>query len=150
VAHGTYIGINGNNGVTGNQMTNDGTFLENISFRPSDITDGLSNTFFVGERSPKMSSTTWVGAITGAGVIDNKTGDPADTEGSAAFVLGHCGPHEPNNPFVFDADATSSEHIGGVHFLFGDGSVHFISSVISVTVYDALASRASGDVVGEY
>jgi prepilin-type processing-associated H-X9-DG protein len=131
-------------------MVNDGAFVENLSFRPADITDGLSTTFFVSERIPGMSNTTWVGAITGAGVVDNKTDDPGDTEGAAAFVLGHCGPHAPNNPLVFDADATSSGHTGGVQFLFGDGSVHFISSVISLTVYDALASRASGDIVGAY
>lgn len=150
VAHATYIGVNGNGGVTGNQAVNDGAFLENQSFRPADITDGLSNTLFIAERSSTMSNTTWAGAVTGAGVIDNKTNDSGDTEGAAAFVLGHCGPHAPNNPLVFDADATSSGHIGGVNFLFGDGSVHFISSVISLTVYDALASRATGDLIGAY
>ncbi len=150
VAHATYIGVNGNGGVTGNQAVNDGAFQENKSFRHAEITDGLSNTFFITERSSKMSNTTWVGAITNAGVIDNKTNDPADTEGAAAFVLGHCGAHAPNNPLVFDADATSSGHLGGVNFLFGDGSVHFISSLISLPVYDALATRATGDIVGEY
>ena len=69
---------------------------------------------------------------------------------AAALVLGHCGPHIPNNPLVTDADALSSYHPQGVHFLFGDGSIHFIGSSISVQVYDALASRAGGEVVGDY
>jgi hypothetical protein len=64
--------------------------------------------------------------------------------------MGHCGPHIPNNPQVTDANALSSFHPQGVHFLLGDGSVRFIGSTISVQVYDALASRAGGDMVGEY
>ena len=97
-----------------------------------------------------MSFTTWVGAITGAGVVDIRDSALSAIEGSAALVLGHCGPHPPNNPLVTDADALSSGHSGGANFLFGDGSVHFISSVIALNVYDALASRAKGDAVGEY
>lgn len=150
VAHSNYVGVNGNAGVTGNQAINDGAFLENKSFRHADFTDGLSNTFFIGERSANMSFTTWVGAITGAGVVDIRDSAPSAIEGSAAFLLSHCGPHPPNNPEVTDADATSSGHTGGAHFLLGDGSVRFISSAISLTVYDALASRANGDLVGEY
>jgi hypothetical protein len=34
-----------------------------------------------------------------------------------------------------------------VNFLFGDGSVHTINNSISTAVYDALATRASGDLV---
>ena len=150
VAHANYIGVNGNNGVTGNQATNDGAFLENQAFAPAAITDGLSNTFFISERSVNMSYTTWVGAITGAGVVDMRDPSPNAIEGSAALIVGHCGPHPPNNPMVTDADATSSGHTGGCHFLFGDGSVHFIGSLISLTVYDALASRATGEIIGEY
>jgi len=55
----------------------------------------------------------------------------------------------PNNPFVTDADAMWSGHIQGVNFLFGDGSVRSINSSISMPVYDALATRAAGDVVDE-
>ncbi len=150
VAHSNYVGVNGNLGVTGNQAVNDGAFLENQCFRHADILDGLSNTFFVGERSANMSYTTWVGAITGAGTVDIRDPSTSAIEGSAALVVSHCGPHPPNNPEVTDADATSSGHVGGAHFLLGDGSVRFISSVISLTVYDALASRATGDVVGEF
>ena len=53
----------------------------------------------------------------------------------------------PNNPDVTDADATSSFHVNGVNFVFGDGSVHMINSDISIQVYDAMATRAGKDVV---
>jgi prepilin-type N-terminal cleavage/methylation domain-containing protein len=145
VAHGNYVGVNGNNGVTGNQATNDGAFLEDHSFSPRDITDGLSNTFFISERCHNMSDTTWTGAVTGTGVFDNRDSSPSAVEGSAALVLGHCGPHAPNNPNVTDADALASMHPLGVLFLLGDGSVQYIGSQIDLSVYDALASRAGGE-----
>jgi prepilin-type N-terminal cleavage/methylation domain-containing protein len=145
VARGNYVGVNGNKGVTGNQATNDGAFLEDHSFSPRDITDGLSNTFFISERCHSMSDTTWTGAVTGAGTFDNRDSSPSAVEASAALVLGHCGPHAPNNPNVTDADALASMHPLGVLFLLGDGSVQYIGSQIDLGVYDALASRAGGE-----
>ena len=40
-----------------------------------------------------------------------------------------------------------SRHPGGVNFLFGDGSVHFLKESISLPTYRALATRAMGEVV---
>jgi prepilin-type N-terminal cleavage/methylation domain-containing protein/prepilin-type processing-associated H-X9-DG protein len=145
VAYGNYVGINGNGGVTDFAGTNDGVFLRNRSFRFADIHDGLSYTMFVGERCTRMSYTTWTGAVPGGAVPSNL--DPTAVEGAAALVLSHAGPHLPNNPDVTDADATSSFHIGGVNFVFGDGSVHIINSDVDMRVYDAMATRASKDVV---
>jgi prepilin-type N-terminal cleavage/methylation domain-containing protein len=148
VAHGSYIAINGNGGVSGGEDTNDGSFLRNRAFAPQRISDGLSNTLFIGERATSMSFTTWTGSVTNGAVDAIRA--PGNFEDGAALVLGHCGPHLPNDNIVTDADATSSFHTGGVHFLLGDGSVRFIASTISQTVYDALATRAGGEVVGEY
>jgi prepilin-type N-terminal cleavage/methylation domain-containing protein/prepilin-type processing-associated H-X9-DG protein len=145
VAHGSYVAVNGNAGVTDSAGRNDGSFLRNKRFRIGDITDGLSNTLFIGERCTTMSLSTWTGAVTGGETRNVR--DPAADEGSAALVLSHCGPHLPNNPDVTDADAFSSSHPLGVNFLFGDGSVHAISQTITMTVYDALATRAGGEVV---
>jgi len=150
VAQATYIAINGNGGVSGGEDTNDGAFLRNRAFEPRYIRDGLSNTFFIGERATSMSLSTWTGSVTNGAVPAIRAPGTANYEDPAALVMGHCGPHLPNDNIVTDADATSSFHTGGVHFLFGDGSVHFINSSISQTVYDALASRAGGEAVGEY
>ncbi len=40
-----------------------------------------------------------------------------------------------------------SRHPGGVNFLFGDGSVHFLKDTISLPTYRSLATRAMGEVV---
>jgi len=42
---------------------------------------------------------------------------------------------------------SSSNHPGGANFAFGDGSVHFIKSTISMPTYWALGSRAGGEIL---
>ncbi len=43
-----------------------------------------------------------------------------------------------------------SLHTGGVHSCFADGSVHFISNNIDQVTYCRLASKADGQIVGDY
>jgi prepilin-type N-terminal cleavage/methylation domain-containing protein len=150
LAHGSYVACNGNDGVDDTTTPpHTGAFVRATQgFRIADITDGLSNTFFVGERCTTMSWSTWAGAVTGA--QDPSVRSPGDYSGASALVLGHCGPHLPNDQIVTDADAMSSGHTGGVQFLFGDGSIRPINNAISQPVYDALATRSGSETVGEY
>jgi prepilin-type N-terminal cleavage/methylation domain-containing protein len=147
LAHGSYVACNGNDGVDDTSTPpHTGVFVRGLKGFPfAAVTDGLSNTFLVGERCTTMSLSTWVGVPTGAIVPSVRS--PGDFSGGPALVLGHCGPHLPNDAIVTDADAMSSGHIGGVQFLLGDGSVRIIRNNISQTVYDALATRAGGEVV---
>jgi prepilin-type N-terminal cleavage/methylation domain-containing protein len=147
LAQGSYVACNGNDGVDDNTTPpHTGAFVRAVlGFRVADITDGLSNTFFVGERCTTMSLATWTGVPTNAVVPSVRA--PGTFSGGSALVLGHCGPHLPNDSIVTDADAMSSGHINGVQFLFGDGSIHIITNSIPQTVYDALATRAGGEVV---
>ncbi len=146
LAHGSYVACNGNDGVDDNTTPpHTGAFVRGLrGFRIAEITDGLSDTFFVGERCTTMSWSTWAGAIPNA--QDPSVRSPGDYSGASALVLGHCGPHLPNDSIVTDADAMSSGHINGVQFLFGDGSVHLIGNGIAQPVYDVLATRAGGEV----
>ncbi|HEV3143797.1 MAG TPA: DUF1559 domain-containing protein [Gemmataceae bacterium] len=148
LAHGSYVACNGNDGVDDNSTPpHTGVFIRGTTgFRFAEITDGLSNTFFVGERCTTMSWSTWVGVPLGA--LDPSVRSPGDFSGGSALVLGHCGPHLPNDSIVTDADAMSSGHTSGVNFLFGDGSVRMINNAISQPTYDALATRAAGDIPG--
>ncbi len=152
VARASYTAMNGVLGVTEDAGDNNGAFLRNSQFRVKDISDGLSTTLFVGERCTSMASTTWTGAVTGGIVPAQRYPDPADqlahAEGAPALVLSHGSrSHIPNDTLVFDADATSSFHREGVNFLFGDGSVTFIRTSINGIVYEALLTRAGGEVV---
>ncbi|HEX4592075.1 MAG TPA: DUF1559 domain-containing protein [Gemmataceae bacterium] len=150
VARANYVAMNGVLGVTDDAFDNNGAFVRNTRMKVVDMADGLSNTLFVGERCSAMSDTTWVGAVTNGIVPAKRYTDPADqlanAEGAPALVLAHGSrDHLPNNPLVFDADATASFHVQGVNFLFGDGSVRAISNTINGLVYEALLTRAGGE-----
>src|SRR5271157_3921017 len=70
----------------------DGPFFRNSKISISSITDGLSNTVFLGEHSPVLSSKTWVGVVPGA--VDCPTPrfafSPCDV--AATMVQTHSGP----------------------------------------------------------
>jgi prepilin-type N-terminal cleavage/methylation domain-containing protein/prepilin-type processing-associated H-X9-DG protein len=46
--------------------------------------------------------------------------------------------------------AARSNHSGGVNVLYADGSVHFVANAIPLATWRALATRAGGEVLGDY
>jgi prepilin-type processing-associated H-X9-DG protein len=52
-----------------------------------------------------------------------------------------------NNTAGASMDENSSLHVGGAQFLFGDGSVHFLSNNINTTVLMAYATKAGSEAV---
>ncbi|MFO0876511.1 MAG: DUF1559 domain-containing protein [Gemmataceae bacterium] len=132
VASSNYVANFGNNEIEDDPGAGNGIFFRNSRIRFADITDGTSNTFAVGERTSKRSFSTWTGSITGA-------------DEAQALVLGTCD-HTPNHPSGHVEDF-SSQHSGGVNFLMCDGSVRFINNSIAPATYQALASRANGEVI---
>ena len=92
VAQGNYVAMNGVLGVSDHAFDNNGAFLRNRSMRDADITDGLSNTLFVGERCSNMSSATWTGAVTGGVVPAQRDPDPADQLANAEAAPCWCWP----------------------------------------------------------
>ena len=150
LASASYVACNGNDGVDDfTTPPHTGPFIRATrGFRAIDITDGLSNTMFVGDRTYKLSYCTWAGGPTGA--LNPFLLAPGNFGAEVTLLMCHAGPTGPNTPGVFDADSTSSPHRIGVPFVFGDGSVHFLSNSIDINTWMALATRDAGDLVGPY
>ncbi|MBJ7306198.1 MAG: DUF1559 domain-containing protein, partial [Gemmataceae bacterium] len=75
----------------------------------------------------------------------------------ALYILGWTGdpssPAKPNTPEPdgsFHAESFTSKHSGGVNFLFGDGSVKFITDSIDGQTWVKLGTRQGGEVAGGY
>jgi prepilin-type N-terminal cleavage/methylation domain-containing protein/prepilin-type processing-associated H-X9-DG protein len=151
VAQGNYIAVNGVKETSFYPGNNNGAFLRNSRFRLIEITDGLSNTLFIGERNGGHSKTTWTGAVPGGLVPANQAADPlGSAESAPALVLGHgSANHLPNDPAVWDADIFYSRHPGGANFLLGDGSVRTLFNSISGNVYENLLARNDGQTTGD-
>ncbi len=141
-----------------------GAFYRNSRTSAVRFRDGLSNTIIVGERSSNHSPSTWTGAVTGGrcpawmatqppapySLPPGPAYDNADF--GEALIFAHCNAtHLPNADFpVYDPDTFYSFHSGGAQFLFGDGSVRFISSNVDGPTYQHLATIAGGEVPGDY
>lgn len=130
VAHANYVALFGDNEIEDDPGAGNGVFYRNSAIRLLQITDGTSNTLFVGERSSNLSKATWTGAVPGA-------------DEAPALCLGSAD-HTPNDPAAHAEDFWS-RHVQGVNFLFADGSVRNIHNSIDPLVWRALATRAGGE-----
>lgn len=121
------------------QCGGEGTFYHNSVVRFADMLDGASNTFMVGEhKSDPQFAPPWFS--TWAGVVPNG-------EDAIIRILGTTD-HTPNHPSNH-IDDFSSHHVGGAHFVYGDGSVRFLSTNIDLRHYQSMATRAARDITGE-
>ncbi len=180
LAHSSYVGCSGweecFSGAGGNPQPGPGSdglaggygaagvglFYRNSKNRVANVTDGLSYTIFVGERSGDHAPSTWTGAVAGgrcpAWMATQPPAPYAPPPGPAydnadfgeALVLAHTNAtHLPSSDFpVFDPDTFYSMHSPrGANFLFGDGSVHFLTNSINPATYQALGTIAGNDLV---
>lgn len=154
VASANYVAMFGN-GETG--AAGRGLFFRNSHVGVREITDGVSHTIAVGERSHSLAHATWVGAITGALLAPAASEFPAESESdgaseieftlepAAAMVLGRTGEGKSPGNARSGMDMFLSHHSGGVHFVFADGHVTFLTIELDPQVFEALSTRAGAE-----
>ena len=131
---------------TGVLLSTSGLTRAEIQVPIKKITDGLSKTMAVGEQAgngvtydPSNSTTTmfgtWAGAVntTDIGELDNSR------------VIGWIN-HIPVEE-AWEYEQLRSDHPGGTHALFCDGSVHMLAEDIALSVMLSLASRDGGETI---
>jgi prepilin-type N-terminal cleavage/methylation domain-containing protein/prepilin-type processing-associated H-X9-DG protein len=112
-----------------------------------DVTDGLSNTIFVGEVRPQCSNHIrqgWLQANNGQGMFS--TIYPINLDTCNTSSSSGCNWHNNwTEEFGF-----KSRHIGGAHFLFGDGAVRFLSENIDHDIYNNLGAKEDDNTIGNF
>ena len=119
----------------------------NSGTRFADIRDGSTHTLLIGEC-----------------VLD--AGDPSDdgkvgaiwagmrgSIGTSVYVSDTCWFLNPDPDWRINGrekQALGSRHSGGVNFVFGDGSVRYVSDYVDDDTLLGLAARADGQVLGEF
>ncbi|TWT90262.1 hypothetical protein Mal64_06470 [Pseudobythopirellula maris] len=157
VTAGSYALSMGSNGPEGSapvfpsndvKFYNTGVFVYARTFRISQITDGLSKTFFVGEsingHDPNSSSIWSNGNRCN---LMRSTNLPMNTPYDVSAIVENAA--EAGGPGGWVNCTFSSKHPGGGNFLFGDGHVSFLSENISDANYQALSTREGEEVLSE-
>ena len=132
-------GRGGNNGCDGHDHGNGWVCrnlgAEPIVTEPAKITDGLSNTFAIGEALPsKAVHTSWY--------------YPNNTWSTCAIPLNHVVYNEVD-PGLWgwtDNQCFASAHRGGAYFAMFDGSVRFVSDTVDFGIYQSAASIAGHEI----
>lgn len=157
VASSNYVGVFGigEPGVDG-----EGVFFRNSLIGPRDITDGMSTTLCVGERSTNLNlnrgQATWVGSVPGAvfwscapNSIDPDAGGACHSEDGSGMTLGHTGEgHGPGDPRG-DINQFLSRHGRAAHFLFCDGHAKLLQGTINYAAYKAMSTRGEGEIISD-
>ncbi len=120
------------NGVGCNGIFYRNTYQQPVSFHQ--VTDGLSNTYMVGEDIPAHN-------YHSAAFYSN--GDYSSCHAPLNFK-----PQPPIPKHWPDVMSFRSEHPGGAHFAMADASVQFVSEDIDYCIYRATSTKAEDDIDG--
>jgi prepilin-type N-terminal cleavage/methylation domain-containing protein/prepilin-type processing-associated H-X9-DG protein len=141
---GNNDGLNAGNGVLCSNQQN-----TNPITRIRDVSDGTTNTFFIGEALPMFSQWNWwynpnASTATTAIPLNFSLRRPMSTWPLCGLPAGNFSRNAdcdwPNN-YNFN-----SRHTGGGNFGLGDGSVRFVSDSVETEVYRSYGSIGSGEV----
>ena len=109
-----------------------GLFFWNSKIALRNLEDGTSNTLMLGERTISSASALWMGVRSNENAGDN---------------VSSCNEQTRPNTVI---DAFSSKHEGGVNIGMADGSTRFASDKIDVKTWQALGTRAGGEVLKDF
>jgi prepilin-type N-terminal cleavage/methylation domain-containing protein/prepilin-type processing-associated H-X9-DG protein len=139
------ISCSGSN-ANGSKATN-GIMYEKSDTKFREITDGTSKTFLLGENSwDHLSQRAWIVGRAGSATYSGRNlANPINS-----FSL----PHKKNTSTstvtcLINDVSFGSNHPGGCHFAFGDGSARFVSENAELDLLKAYASRAMGETTTE-
>jgi prepilin-type N-terminal cleavage/methylation domain-containing protein/prepilin-type processing-associated H-X9-DG protein len=166
VGWSSYAGCNGtlNADYTSNIALDNGIIVRNNFYgtgnqsgvRITDIADGTSNTLMVGEMGFELTDCP---CYSGQSTVKDASGNTVYCGGMTAWANGYSGASYGNTLLLFNTIAPGSasvtyrsatfrgDHTNGVNFLFGDGSVHFLSNGMQLSTYQALSTRNGGEVL---
>jgi len=106
------------------------------------ITDGLSNTIFMGEVRPGCSrhaAEGWAWSHSGNGIVSTVV--PINLDSCSQVVTAQCACWDNWSSEL----GFKSAHAGGAHFVMGDASIQFLSETMDHRVYNALGGKADGE-----
>ncbi|MGA2619936.1 MAG: DUF1559 domain-containing protein [Thermoguttaceae bacterium] len=133
-------------GWTVNQSTADGVVYEISEVKPAHITDGLSNTFFAGEKY--LNTNNYYNSQDEGD--DNSLLHGHDHDTLRWCTTGILPLQDTPGSNGSGSDNFGSAHSSGVHFVFCNGSVQMINYSIDPTVYQNLGCRCDGNVSENY
>jgi prepilin-type N-terminal cleavage/methylation domain-containing protein/prepilin-type processing-associated H-X9-DG protein len=122
---------------------NHGIFFLNSAVKFEDVSDGTSNTLFIGEKEVEEK-----------GDLGWMSGTRSTLRNTGLEINAGLGPHRYGaqpQPAPKESGETSvkvggfsSRHPGGANFAFGDGSVRFLSQTVPTDVFQQLGHRSDG------
>jgi prepilin-type N-terminal cleavage/methylation domain-containing protein/prepilin-type processing-associated H-X9-DG protein len=155
--HGTsYNGVLGSNYSGSDALPNrshcgeqslDGLLYFDSSIKPRDVTDGMSQTFLVGERFyqtrgwPHGHEYDLMCSRQNKNVTYPVNGSPDE---SGYYTLDGKAPAGAPKTCLFNDLSFGSAHPGGANFVFADGSTHFVENETDLDVLRRLACRKDG------
>jgi prepilin-type N-terminal cleavage/methylation domain-containing protein/prepilin-type processing-associated H-X9-DG protein len=114
--------------------------------RLAEITDGTSQTIFVGEVRPACSEHArngWIASNNGSGYCS--TIIPINYDTCDEEAIDPC-----RRPCNWNTEVGfKSRHSGGAFFLFGDGSVRFLDEGVDMPLYQGLGGKSDGSIANQ-